>query len=94
MPANTPQNPNGPGDLTVDHNGTAITVGATVKLIGVVTAVNPLSSHYRDITVQLAYPITGIAQSQPQPPVDGGYITQPGSVLTVSVPGCMLIVGS
>jgi hypothetical protein len=92
MPANTPQLPI--GDSLTDYNGNAITVGATVKLIGTVTAVNALSQHYRDITVQLSYPVTGVAQPQPQPPADGGFNTQPGSVLTINVPGCVLIVGS
>lgn len=43
------------GDILNDVNGATITVGATVKLVGVVTAINP-DPHFGSITVAPLHP--------------------------------------
>jgi len=43
------------GDILNDVNGVPITIGATVKLVGVVTAINP-DPHFGTITVVPAHP--------------------------------------
>jgi hypothetical protein len=46
-----------PGTLyELDAFGTPITVGATVKLICTVTAINPLDPHFGDVQVSLNFP--------------------------------------
>lgn len=91
--ANNPQNPSGIGDLLNDANGVAITVGATVKFVGTVLSVNPLSTHFRDIQVQLSHPITGVANPK-STTSEGAHATQSGALPLLSVPACMLVVGS
>jgi hypothetical protein len=43
------------GDTLLDVNGVTITLGATVKLVGTVTAINP-DPHFGSITVAPAHP--------------------------------------
>jgi hypothetical protein len=51
----------------VDFNGVAIAVGDTVKLTGTVLKVDPTSTHYKEVTIQLAHPVPGV----PNPEVAG-----------------------
>lgn len=44
------------GDAIKDVNGVTITVGATVKLVGVVTAINPTDPHFGTIQVTPLHP--------------------------------------
>ena len=53
-------------DSLLDHNGVTVTVGATVKLVGVVTAINQ-DPHFGTIVVAPSYP-TGPTV----PPMSGG----------------------
>ena len=39
----------------LDRNGVAINVGDTVRLMGVVTALNPASTHYREVTMTVSF---------------------------------------
>lgn len=82
-----------PADLMVDANGAAITVGATVKLVGVVTELNPFSTKFRDVTISLSHPVSGVADDNTSP---GGNAKgkSPGAVKTISVHPSMLVVGA
>jgi len=73
--------------LVVDHNGVAINVGDTVKLQGIVLAVN-------EIQIQVSYPVAGV----PNPEVagfspaihSGGNVHYPRADQIVEVAGTML----
>lgn len=78
-----------------DINGVAITVGSTVKLVGLVTAINPTSTHFMEVTFQPIYPAAnnlspGLPQQaaflMPQSPLPGKPVFQAGA--------SQLIVGS
>ena len=62
--------PTGYGGLTpvsdsmVDIYGSTLTVGSWVKLIGVVTALNPSDPHFQDITVTPVFPQSGLVSPQ------------------------------
>ena len=43
-------------DQMRDVDGVAITVGATVKLVGTVSAINGTNTHYQDVTIYLLHP--------------------------------------
>ena len=43
----------------LDANGFAINVGDTVKLAGTVLALDPASTHYGEIKIQLTHPLSG-----------------------------------
>lgn len=80
-------------DLMVDANGAAITVGATVKLVGVVTALDPFSNNFHDVTITLSHPVAGI----PDVIVGAsGTSNRPsaGAVKTLNVHPSMLVVGA
>ena len=47
-----------PAVAPVDSAGAAITVGAAVKLLGTVTAINMFEGHYAEVTVLLTNPIS------------------------------------
>jgi hypothetical protein len=84
----------------VDANGTPITVGATVKLVGVVTSMNPFSNRFNDVKITISHPLPasfGPARDQVQNgnvAVDGGNDQSPGYRLNLAVPPGVLVVGS
>lgn len=43
-----------------DKNGTPITVGATVKLVGTVVSINNASSHYDGCVIRLSFPASNL----------------------------------
>ena len=47
----------------LDANGVAINVGDTVMITGTVTAVNPGSTHYREVTLQISHPVPGLPKN-------------------------------
>ena len=64
LPTGYPMGATVVGEPMVDIFGQAITVGSKVKLIGTVTAVNPLSNHFHDITFVPDYPNNTIVENQ------------------------------
>jgi hypothetical protein len=80
--------------LVVDHNSVAINVGDTVKLQGVVLAVNPASTHFKEVQIQVSYPVAGV----PNPEIagfapaihSGGSVHTPGADQIIEVAGSML----
>ena len=43
----------------LDANGVAINVGDTVKLTGTVLSLNPAATHFGEVKIQLAHPLSG-----------------------------------
>jgi hypothetical protein len=59
----------------VDANGVAIAVGETVMITGVVIALNPASTHYREVTIRVIHPVPGVpANDIPTAPDAGGTV--------------------
>jgi len=87
-------------DAMVDANGVAITLGATVKLVGVVTALSPFDNRYHDVTLTLSHPLSAsFGGAKDMPPyktnyMEGAEINPPGSSITISVPAAVLVVGA
>lgn len=52
----------GSSDSMTDIYGQAITVGSLVKLVGVVTAVQPSDPHFQDITFRPIFPQSGLVE--------------------------------
>jgi hypothetical protein len=52
-----------------DINGVAITVGATVKMVGTVTAVNAIDGHFMNVTVTPNNPTPDAKTTVPKTPV-------------------------
>ena len=75
----------------VDANGTAITVGATVKLVGTVTGINQFDNRLNEITISISHPLSGVV---PLVNTTGGDLTVPGYRTTVTTPPQVLVVGS
>ena len=48
------------GDSLSDIYGQTLAVGSIVKMIGTVTAVNPMDPHFQDITVTPMFPQSGL----------------------------------
>lgn len=44
------------GDVMKDVNGVALTVGATVKLVGTITSLNANDPHFGDVAITLLHP--------------------------------------
>ena len=81
-----------PATSIIDSTGAAITVGAIVKLQGIVTAINPFSGDYREVTVVLANPLVGY----PDVLVAVGAVAKdntPGPAKTIRVPPTVLTLG-
>jgi hypothetical protein len=55
---------NVPGDPMKDVFGQTITVGSKVKLIGTVTAIDPMDAHFQDITFVPDYPQSFLVENQ------------------------------
>lgn len=87
-------------DAMLDANGVAITVGATVKLVGVVTSLNPFDNRFHDVTISLSHPLpasTGGAKDMPPYKMnysEGAERDPPGNSATIAVPPGLLIVGA
>jgi len=82
-------------DAMLDANGVAITVGATVKLVGVVTSLNPFDNRFRDVQITLSHPLpssSGPAVNIVHPV--GAEVTPPGYITVISVPPGVLVVGA
>lgn len=81
-----------PAVAPVDSTGAPITVGAAVKLLGTVLAINTFSNRYQEITISLTNPVAGVPLSCNTTPIEavGG---SPGAVLVISVPPTCLTVG-
>jgi hypothetical protein len=56
LPAGYPAAVTSPGDASVDIFGQTISIGSLVKLVGVVTALNPLDPHFQDIVFTPLFP--------------------------------------
>jgi hypothetical protein len=54
----------GINDAMVDVFGQAITVGATVKLICKVIALNPSNTHFQDVTLKPIYPDSALVENE------------------------------
>jgi len=80
-----------PADPLLDANGVAITVGATVKLVGVVTSVNALDNRYNSVAITLLHPIAGVPDVGSSPGAEG--VKQSGKK-TIEVTASMLVVGA
>jgi hypothetical protein len=85
-------------DVMTDAKGAAITVGATVKLVGVVTALNPLSNRFHDVSITLSHPLAGATFGPPKDAstsyMEGAEMNPPGYRLKIDVPPGVLVVGS
>lgn len=82
-----------PADSPNDAVGTPITIGATVKLVGVVTAMNLFDNRYNDIEVLIAHPLA----ANVGPPTDiatGGDRSVPGYRIRLTFPPAVLLVGA
>lgn len=80
-------------DLMVDANGAAITVGATVKLVGTVVELNPFSTKFRSVTITLLHPTVNVPDDNVASGAQRAGAT-PGAVKTISVHPSMLVVGA
>ena len=56
LPSGYPAPVTTPGDTLKDIFGNTISVGSMVKLIGTVTAMNPMDPHFQDITIKPYFP--------------------------------------
>ena len=82
----------------VDANGAAVTLGATVKLVGVVTSVNPFSNRFHEVQITLSHPLAASAG----PPknqlgtnyAEGVELNPPGYRVVIECPPGVLVVGS
>lgn len=74
----------------LDANGTPITVGATVKLVGTVLSVNQFDNRYNEILISISHPIAGVVPAN----ITGGDPTVPGYRVQVTTPPAVLIVGA
>lgn len=85
------------GDYLRDVNGVLVTVGATVKLVGVVTAINTFDSHFGTIQVAPLHPTGASVPSQsrifPQSP-NFAVPDQNQPVKTYGFESLQLVVGS
>jgi hypothetical protein len=80
-------------DSANDSGGTPITVGATVKLVGVVTAMSLGDNRFNDIEVTLSHPLSASQQSGPPLGITGGDVG-PGNRTKINVAPSMLTVGA
>jgi len=55
----------------LDANGVAINVGDTVKLTGVVLSLDPASTHFGEVKIQLSHPLSGSPYYVPNAEVAG-----------------------
>ncbi len=78
-------------DSPNDANGVALAVGDTVKLVGVITAMDLFNNRFNDLTVTITHPITGILPVQG---ATGGDATVPGYRTVITVPAAVLVKGS
>ena len=46
----------GPSSMLADVNNNTIAVGNTVKLVGVITALNPNETHFDQVSIRLTHP--------------------------------------
>ena len=79
-----------PAVAPVDSLGAAITVGAAVKLLGTVTAINIFDNRYAEVTVLLTNPISVpdvVVAAGAQKTVPGG------AVKSISIAPTMLTLG-
>lgn len=74
----------------VDSTGATINLGATVKLVCTVIAVNQFDNRYNDVLIQITHPITG----NPGVSLTGGDQTVPSYRMQLTVPGPVLTIGS
>ena len=85
-------------DALVDANGAAITLGATVKLVGTVTGLNGFSLRFNDVQITLSHPLPASSgpplNQQSNNQVSGGNLNTPGYRTVLSVPPGVLVVGS
>lgn len=77
-------------DSPNDANGVAITVGATVKLVGTVASLNLFDNRFNDVVITLSHPVAGQLPTF----LTGGDSSQPGYKVQISVPPNVLLVGS
>jgi hypothetical protein len=84
-----------PATSIVDAIGTVINVGATVKLVGVVTAINAFDAHFGECVVTLnnpaGIPVTNISLVND---IAGGVPSPTLACTTVNVAPKMLLVGA
>jgi hypothetical protein len=74
-----------------DALGTAVTVGDTVKVVGVIQSLNPLDNRFNELVILLSHPIAGVPDVFIAP---GGNALSPGAVRTISVPAALTVKGS
>lgn len=78
----------------VDHNGVAVNVGDTVYIRGTVLEVSNASAHFREVRIQIAYPVPGVPNAELAgfaPTVHGsGQQHYPGSDQVICCTGTML----
>ena len=52
------------GDSLSDIFGQTLAVGTMVKLIGTITAINPMDPHFQDITITPQFPQSGLVSPE------------------------------
>ena len=77
-------------DSGVDAVGTGLLIGQTVKLVGVVTAIDLFSNKYHDITVMLTQKLVIDQNNYTSAP----NLTVPGYRTVIKVPASVLVVGT
>jgi hypothetical protein len=75
----------------LDSAGAAMSVGDTVKLVGVVAALNPADNRFNEVTVTLTNPNYSVGDSRVAP---GAELLGPGPVKTIIVQSTMLTKGA
>jgi hypothetical protein len=78
----------------VDHNGTTITVGATVKLVGTVVSINNFEPHLQGCVINPLYPSPNTVPLENNVQVIGQQANPTGLPCQVAFDGSQLIVGS
>ena len=84
-------------DSPNDSAGNPITVGATVKLVGVVTSIDLLSNRFHDIKVTISHPLASSAGTPKDAStnyMEGTEMTPPGYRQTLAFPPGVLTLGS
>jgi len=83
-------------EAPLDSGGSTITVGATVKLVGTVLAINGFDNRFNDIQIQINHPISASSSNPAMMTVNetGGDAVIPGYRLVLNFPPGVLTVGS
>lgn len=74
----------GVGEYTKDINGTQLAVGQTVKLVGVITAIDATDRKFEDITIQPLHPGFAVSVQLKAPKLQGPYKFHPSQLVVGS----------